>query len=182
LRRAIKTGEAAIISAGDVHKNVASGGRSIDADAVWHLPVAELAEAPQLGDVIVDGQQQRWTICLVKRATLGARWRCETRNVAIAFGLDDTIAVLKTADGQNWVTWKTGIRARIQSIDAKIVAGAETPYTTKHYRVFVEETLELDHTCRLRGADGAIYIVTRVIGGDRIGELQTIEAEINVSG
>ena len=31
----------------------------------------------------------------MKRTTLGARWRCETRDVAVAFGLDDTISVLK---------------------------------------------------------------------------------------
>ena len=55
LRRAITTGEAAIIVQGDVRKTVASGGQCTDADLVWHLPAAELAQPPQLGDVIVDG-------------------------------------------------------------------------------------------------------------------------------
>ena len=95
LRRAITAGEAAIVTTGDVHKVVPSGGQQLADDLVWHLPVAELPEEPRLGDVILDGDGHRWTILTVKRTTLGARWRCETREVAIAHGLDDTISVLK---------------------------------------------------------------------------------------
>jgi hypothetical protein len=179
LRRAISTGEAPIVNRGDVHKNPASGGHCIAALLAWHLPVAELSETPRLGDVILDGQQQRWTILAVKRTTLGARWRCETRNVSVAFGLDDTISVLKAASGSEWRTWKTGIRARIQPIDSKIAADAATPYTTRHYRVFVEEDLDLDHTCCIRGPDGTLYTITGTVGGDRIGELQVIEAQVS---
>ena len=152
LRRAISAAEAAIVTTGDVHKNVPSGGQYAAAAVVWHLPVAELPIAPRLGDVILDGQGQRWTILEVKRTTLGARWRCETRNVAVAFGLDDTISVLKTVSGggssePTWRTWKTGVRARIQPVETKITTAAETSTTTTLYRIFVEENLELDHTC-----------------------------------
>ena len=108
------------------------------------MPAAELPEPPRLGDVILDGDDRRWTILIVKRTTLGVRWRCETRDVAIAHGLDDTISVLKaTAPGgygePTWQTWKTGIRARIQPIATKI--DAATPSTTMTYRIFVEENL-----------------------------------------
>jgi hypothetical protein len=180
LRRAITAGEAAIVNRGDIHKHVPSGGVQRADDLVWHLPVAELIEAPRLGDVVLDGEGRRWTVLVVKRATLGARWRCETRDVAIAHGLDDTISVLKSAgtSGPTWRTWKTGIRARIQPIETKILADAETPSTTTTYRIFVEEQLELDHTCRLRGADGLIYTITSTTGAERIGELQVIEAEV----
>ena len=181
LRRAISTGEAPIVNRGDVHKNPASDGLCTAALLAWHLPVAELPETPRLGDVILDGQQQRWTIMAVKRTTLGARWRCETRNVSVAFGLDDTISVLKAGSGSGgpvWQTWKTGIRARIQLSDSTIAAAADTPSTTRHYRIFVEEDLELDHTCSIRGPDGTLYTITGTVGGDRIGELQVIEAEI----
>jgi hypothetical protein len=185
LRRALSASEAAIVTRGDIHKNVPSDGRHTLAAVVWHLPVAELAAAPQLGDVILDGQSQRWTILAVKHTTLGARWRCETKNVAIAFGLDDTISVLKTADGPYgpiWRTWKTGVRARIQPIQTKISSTDETPTTTTQYRIFVEENLELDHTCCIRGPDGTLYTITATIGAERIGELQVIEAQIVVSG
>ncbi|MEN6458595.1 MAG: hypothetical protein ABFC63_06660 [Thermoguttaceae bacterium] len=181
LRRAISTGEASIVSRGDVHKSPATNGQCTMATTAWHLPVAELPESPSLGDVILDGQGERWTVMTVKQATLGARWRCETRNVAIAYGLDDTISVLKaaTVNGQTtWQTWKTGIRARIQLSNTEIDTEAETPATTRSYRIFVAEDLDLDHNCCVRGPDGTLYTLTGTVGGYRIGELQTIEAEI----
>lgn len=183
LRRAITAGEAAIVNRGDVHKQVPSGGQQLADNVVWHLPVAELPVAPQLGDVILDGDGRRWTILRIKCATLGARWRCETRDVAIVQGLDDTITVLKlvpTAGGYGepiLQTWKTGIRARIQPTEMKIHDSYDVRSTTTSYRIFVEEALELDHTCSIRGADGAVYSITRAMGADRIGELQVIEVE-----
>jgi hypothetical protein len=179
LRRGMTAAEAAIIASGDVHKNVPSDGQHTASTLAWHLPIAELPLEPHLGDVILDGDGQRWTILALKRVTLGARWRCETKNVIVAFGLDDTISVLKTTDGTTWRTWRTGIRARIQPIETKIVADADTPYTTKTYRIFTEENLELDHTCRIRGADGSIYSITRTTGAERIGELQVLETVIS---
>ena len=182
LRRAITAGQAAIVNRGDVRKYVVSGGLYTAVDLVWHLPVAELPESPRLGDVILDGDDQRWTILTVKRATLGARWRCETRNVSVAFGLDDTISILKAVGESSWRTWRTGVRARIQPIETKIDADDVTPSTTTRYRIFVEEDLKLDHTCCIRGADGTIYSVTGAIGAERIGELQVIEVEVVDSG
>ena len=182
LRRAITAGQAAVVSTGDVRKRVVSDGRYMGADVVWHLPAAELTDPPRLGDVIRDGAGQRWTILTVKKATLGTRWRCETRDVAIAYGLDDTIAVLK-ADGANWQTWLTGIRARVQPLYTTIDADEEAPSTTTRYRIFVEEELELDHTCCIRGPDGTLHAILRTIGAERIGELQVIETEVvNSSG
>ena len=182
LRRAMTAAEAAIVASGDVHKKVPSSGQYAAAAVVWHLPVAELPIEPRLGDVILDGQSQHWTILEVKRTTLGARWRCETRNVAVAFGLDDTIAVLKAVAGGGssepiWRTWKTGVRARIQPVETKITTTDDTSATTTLYRVFVEENLELDHTCSIRGPDGTIYTITHR-GAERIGELQVIEAQV----
>jgi hypothetical protein len=183
LRRAITAGQAAIVNRGDVHKSVASGGRCISADLVWHLPVSELPDAPQLGDMILDADNQLWTILVVKRATLGARWRCETRNVAVAYGLDDTISVLKATGVPGvWRTWLTGIRARIQPGEVKIYNDDYMPLTIVRYRIFLGENVTLDHTCRLRGADGTVYTPTASTGAERIGELQVVEAEVVVSG
>jgi len=183
LRRAITAGQAAIISRGDVRKTVASGGRYRAADLVWHLPVDELPVAPRLGDMILDGDGRRWTIITVKKATLGSRWRCETREVVITPSLDDTISILKavvpSGGGEAvWRVWLSGIRARIQPIERKIVADAEPPYTVVRYRIFVAQDLALDHTCRIRGPDGTLYNITGAVGGGRIGELQVIEAEV----
>ena len=131
--------------------------------------------------MILDGDGRRWTILTVKRATLGARWRCETRNLAIAVGLDDTISVQKNVGDSYspiWQTWKTGLRARIQPLKTTINSTAATPSTIALYRIFVEENIELDHTCRIRGPDGTIYTITSAIGAEQIGELQVIEAEV----
>ena len=180
LRRAITAGEAAVVNTGDVRKQVPSGGQQLADDLVWHLPVAELPDAPRLGDVILDGDGRRWTILTIKLATLGVRWRCEARSVAIAAGLDDAISVQKTTGGSPepiWQTWKTGIRARIQPVSTTINASAATPSTTKQYRIFVEENIALDHTCRIRGADGTIYSILSTTGADQIGQLQVIEVE-----
>jgi hypothetical protein len=179
LRRAITAGEAAIVNTGDIRKQMPSGGRQLADDVVWHLPVSELAEAPRLGDMILDGDGRRWTILTVKRTTLGARWRCETRDLAIAVGLDDTISVQRMIGDSSqpaWQTWKAGIRARIQPVRSKIDSSGDTPSTTTTYRIFVEENLSLDHTHRIRGPDGAIYTITAVIGAEQIGQLQVIEA------
>jgi hypothetical protein len=179
LRRAITAGEAAIVATGDVRKQVPSGGRQLADDVVWHLPLAELPDAPSVGDAILDGDGRRWTILTVKQTTLGARWRCETRNLAIAAGLDDTISVQRntgTVAEPAWQTWKTGLRARIQPIQTIIDNDAETPSTTTRYRIFVEQNIDLDHTCRILGPDGTIYAITGTLGADRIGEPQVIEA------
>ena len=182
LRRAMSAAEAAMVTRGDVRKkNVPSSGQHTAAAVVWHLPVAELTAAPRLGDVILDGQGQRWTILIVKHTTLGARWRCETRDVAVAFGLDDTISVLKPLSGTSgppWRTWRTGVRARIQPIETKIATSGETTTTTNRYRIFVEENLDVDHTYCIRGADGTHYSITGAIGAERIGELQVIEVQV----
>lgn len=185
LRRAVATTEGSIDTTSDVHKNVPSDGRYTAAAVVWHLPATELPVAPQLGDVLLDGSGQRWTILGVACAMLGARWRCEAKNVVVAFGLDDTISVLKSVgtagdsgSGQTtWRTWRTGVRARIQPIQTAISNVAGTPATTTSYRIFVEENLELDHTCSIRGPDGTLYTITRSVGAERIGELQVIDVE-----
>jgi hypothetical protein len=183
LRRAISSAEAAINTSSDVHKNVPSGGQYTAATVIWHLPVAELPVAPRAGDVILDGDGQRWTILEVKCATLGVRWRCETKNVSVAFGLDDTISVLKavsTPGGSSettWRTWRTGVRARIQPTETTITSIAGTASTTTSYRIFVEENLDLDHTCCIRGPDGTLYTIIRTGGAERIGELQVIEVQ-----
>ncbi len=187
LRRAMSAAEAAIVTRGDIHKNVASAGRLAAYVVAWHLPIAELPTSPRLGDVILDAQGQRWTILEVKRATLGARWRCDTKNVAVAYGLDDTISVLKslgTSSGSGetvWRTWRTGIRARVQPNYTTIKRDDDLSTTTTSYRIFVEENVEVDHTCCIRGADGTLYTITSAIGAERIGELQVIEAEITQS-
>ena len=140
--------------------------------------------APRLGDVILDGGGQRWTILAVKRATLGARWRCETRERRhrLRTGRHDL-----RAEGRR----PRSARASRPGERGGRASGRESnrskprspppptrPPPPRNYRIFVEEDLELDHTCCIRGPDGTIYTITGTIGAERIGELQVIEAEV----
>jgi len=175
LRRAVTTREAA-----------QTGGRYTASDVTWHLPVEELGDAPAVGDLLSDGQGRRWTILEVTLATRRTRWRCTARDLAVVYGLDDTVAILKAsyvkdeggAAEPTWRPWKTGIRARIQPAEAKTATEHRARQTARQFRIFVEEDLLLDHTHRIRGPDGTIYKVTGTSGGQRIGELQTIHSEV----
>ena len=62
LRRAVRTGELK-----------QSEGQYTASDVAWHLPVSQLPEAPRLGDVIVDADDQRWSVLGVQKTTLQGR-------------------------------------------------------------------------------------------------------------
>ena len=176
LRRAVKTTEAE-----------ASDGQYTAGDVAWHLPVAELPDSPRPGDVLCDNQAQRWTVLEVGRHTLASRWRCKSRNLSIAYGLSDTVTVLRAmvVKGEGgaaqpvWQPWKTGVRARIQPIAAEIGTGRRAGQTAARVRIFVEENLSLDHTHRIQGPDGAIYKILATRDAERIDRLPSIDAEVS---
>jgi hypothetical protein len=186
LRSAAITSEVAFYSHSDVRKQMAAGGHCTSADVVWHLPVVELPLAPQLGDTILDGDDQRWTILDVKRAVRGTRWRCAARNLVVAHGLDDTISVLKAAYVKGscgaaeavWQTWKTGVRARIQPEELAIQTDAQSRRTVQQYRIILADDLAIDQSHLILGPDGTTYRVVSSLGAERIGEMQIIEAEV----
>jgi hypothetical protein len=126
LRRTIDTAEVV----GENRKTIESDGRYSAADTAWSLPVAELADAPRLGDVVLDAAGRRWTILDVRLVTLSARWRCRTRELSIAYGLEDDLAVLqaeysKSEAGAVETVWSVlidHVRGRIQPLDTQIAA------------------------------------------------------------
>jgi hypothetical protein len=186
LRRAVTTREATIHNRYHTRKTeVPTGGHYTDSDVIWHLPTEQLSDSPRLGDLIVDGEGRRWTILDVQAATLRTRWRCTTRDLAVAYALDDTVTILEATyakgDGgaaePTWRTWKAGVRARIQPAAVEIVVDNQAQQTIRRYQIFVEEDIALDHNHSIQGPDGTIYKVRATLGGDRIGELQIIEAE-----
>jgi hypothetical protein len=181
LRRAIDTAEVL----GDNRKTIESDGRYTAADAAWNLPVAELASEPRLGDVLEDAAGRRWTILEARLVALGARWRCRTRELSIAFGLEDLIDVLVAEYSQNesgaaettWSVQHAGVRGRIQPIETKVFAGDSGLTSVHRCRIILEEAFDLDHTHRLRGPDGTLYRITAAAGFPKLGELQTIDVE-----
>jgi hypothetical protein len=154
-----------------------------EADAVWHLPAAELPEAPRPGDVILDAGGTRWTILDVRHATLGSRWQCSARDLALHHGLDAYVDIEKVeyvkgsggADEPSWHVWKTGLRARIEPQSAAVGQKQDRQVTTARFTVFLADDLSVDHTHRIKAADGTLYTVTGYRKADRIDALMEIE-------
>jgi len=186
LRRAVDTSEAKVRNLYNTWKTPASDGRHTAGDVTWHLPKEQLSDAPRLGDLIVDGDSGRWTILDVRLATLQTRWQCFARNLAVVYGLDDTVTVLKATyakgDGgaaePTWHVWKTGVRARIQPAEVKVDTEHHTRRACQRFQIFVEEDVVLDHNHRIQGPDGSVYSIRSTIGTQRIDQVQTIDAEV----
>jgi head-tail adaptor len=175
LRRQVTTQEAA-----------ASDGHYTQADVRWWLPQAECGVQPALGDTLADSAGTRWTVIETAESRPTGRWQCTCRNLAIVHALDDTITVEKVmlskdpqgAVVKTWATWQTGIRARIQPAAAQMPTEQGLQYTLRKFVIFIAEELPLDHTHRIRAADGTTYKITGWTRAQRIGELQTIDAEV----
>jgi hypothetical protein len=163
-----------------------SGGRATASDLVWHLSVSELPEPPRPGDVLRDSRGIRWTVLEIVEATLGSRWQCSTRNLAVAHGLNDMITILQAVYPKGtggamdpvWQPWRTGVWARIQPQIAQTALAQSARETLTRCQVLVEEPLELDHRHRIRGPDGTLYRVLATTTAERIDELPSIEVEV----
>jgi len=183
LQRKIRTYEIASATAAFTHGG--TGGGLTYGDVRWHLPKSECTVTPRLGDKILDGSGARWTVLEVTEATMSTRWMCICRNKAVVHGLNDTITIeratyAKATSGvteATWATWRTGVRARIQEVDARAQAQVGKRETRKQFDIFIEEDLDIKHTNRAKGPDGTYYRILGYIGTDDITGVQTIEAE-----
>jgi len=154
--------------------------------AVWHLPAEELSQAPEAGDVILDGQHRRWTVLDAQSAALGSRWRCLARCLALAFALDDTVSVLRAehtkgqagAAAAVWRVWRTGLRARVQPVESGTAAEHALRRPATRWRILLEDHLLLDERHRIQTRDGRVYRVRRTIAPQQIGEPLVVEVEL----
>ena len=175
LRRAVTTHEAA-----------ASAGRYTASDVTWHLSSAAIPEAPRLGDILCDAAGRRWTVLETAATVLGLRWRCATRNLALVYGLDQQITVLKATYVQGsggaaeaqWRPWKSGLAARIQPVTVTIGSQHLARQAVTRCQIFLEENLALDETNRIQGPDGTVYKILDTRDAERIDQLQIIDVEV----
>jgi hypothetical protein len=169
---------------GLVRESAVSQGQAAGDDVVWHLPTAELPERPEPGYRIIDAGGERFTVLQVRDHSLPGRWRCVTRNLTVAHGLDQYIDIEKAvyakgeggAETPAWHPWKTGVAARIQPLDAAVSAQQDRQVTALRVTILVTEDLTLDHNHRIRAADGAIYTVTGYRKSERIDVPTEIQA------
>lgn len=163
----------------------ASDGQVHAADVVWHWPVAELAEAPRLGDLVVDAAGTRWTVLEVGQATVGTRWRCHTRNLLVSAGLDALVTIERAelvkgeagALEPRWAAEWAGVRARIQPQQAQTRVDHAELRTERHYRITVAEELPVDSTHRVAAADGSTFRIVGWERSQRIDQLPVLLAE-----
>ena len=116
LRRAISTREAAV-----------SEGKYTTSDVRFHFPSSSLASAPKLGEHIIEGDGTAWVILEVGKETLGYRYRCTCRALAIVAGLDQLVDIERATfsvgeHGERVPTWgkiHAALAAKIQKLDAR---------------------------------------------------------------
>ncbi len=169
---------------------LASDGKLQSGDTRWHLPGAEVTTTPRIGDSIEPSDGTRHQILEVRFDTLSNRWRCVTRDLRIAYGLDDTVSIQKAtyakgdggAQEATWTTYVAGVRARVQEVAATggVVGGAKQ--TGRAYAVLLEADLELDSKHRIVDQRGRKYLIVGVTGRGDVGQPMTIEATAWRSG
>lgn len=176
LRRRVSVSEAA-----------AAGGKYSASDVAWHLPAGVVTVQPALGSTITDSAGSTWTVLEVHLETLGSRWRCVARDLAIAGRLDTVItiekaAVTKSAGGAAeyaWDVYRAGLRARIQPRAAERTVDNDLRTGKTPFAIYVAEQVLVDQTHRVVASDGTVYQVTGYEAADRIDGLFVIHAVLS---
>ena len=161
-----------------------SDGTCLATDVRWHLPAGEVADEPLPGATIVDSQGEIWTMLSVERQTLGSRYVCTCRNLAIAGGLNEYITLERAvwsldAHGAPLATWTQAgppLRARLHPLDAESTTQHDQTTLRRRFRIYVTETIPLDASTRLVH-DGARYRIISYERPARIDALFAVEGE-----
>ncbi len=155
------------------------------AHAVWHLPAADLAQAPRPGDTVLDSLQRRWTIRAVEQTAAGTRWRVQTEAIGLDPARQDTLEVLqpvytRTESGAEVATWQTvatGLAARIQPVAEQVHTAAGRQWTAARVTIYLAQPAAVDAGCRLRDAQGRVYSIVQIRRASRNDALLEIDAQ-----
>jgi head-tail adaptor len=161
-----------------------SNGRYTRADVKWHLPLATLPAAPQVGDAIVDSHGTAWTILQVDQDATAGRWRCWCRRLALAPGLTDRVTLQRatwTKDAQgaataSWSDVQTQLAARIQPLRGGVEMEHDRRLNRASHRVFLASAVPLDeHHRLLHPHRGQVYYLVRWEGTERLDALLAVD-------
>jgi hypothetical protein len=151
-----------------------SGGAVVQADAQWQLQLAG-SERPQVGDVVIDGAGRHWTVLVVQHLPRLSRWKCEARELRIAYGCGERVDVERpvwsegeTPEIVGWTYLATALPVRIQPVEFSLDA-ENNPQAV--FRVIVGEPLDLAAQDRLTAGDGTTYSVRSFEQAERIDAL-----------
>lgn len=158
---------------------VPSGGAVQQADTVWHVPMPAGESAPKLGDVLVDAIGSRWTILETRELPTLGRWKCDTRELSVAYGCVDRVDIERAiwednGSGPEIVGWAyafTAIPVKIQP-EKMLVDAASTPIVgDSQFHIILSESIPLEPDDRFVAEDGSIYTLQSYEQADRIDAL-----------
>ncbi|MEX2316324.1 MAG: head-tail adaptor protein [Pirellulales bacterium] len=157
----------------------AGGGHVAQHDVVWQFPWDEANEPPRLGDTLIDGAENCFTILAVEQLRAASRLRCETRNLSLVYELNDRVEVQQavwedTGGGPEivgWTTIRAALAARIQPERLEVDNESSPATATATYRIILGEQIELGADWRFVDPLGNIYQLVEYIQGDRIDAL-----------
>ena len=160
-----------------------SAGAAQQTDCTWHFSLPPGEAAPQLGDVLIDGKDTRWTILEVRELTRLGRWKCQTRNLAVAFVCEDRVDIQRPlwedlGAGPEIVRWiDIGIALPVKIQPISMVPDNNVAPTTAEqtYRIILSEALDLEPGDRFVGETGETYTLQAYILSERLEVLPIAE-------
>lgn len=168
----------------DTQEMQPSGGSAVQADVVWHLQMPPDVAEPQLGDVIVDQQKQRWTILEAHNLRMLGRYRCVARELRLAYGCHQRIDVQRAVWGDegsgpeivDWIDVGHALPVSIR-LDELILDSSTTPPTKQLvYEFVLSESIDLEPDDRLIDEAGTSYRLQSLQGAARIDTLPVAKA------
>lgn len=169
-----------------------SGGVYLGHEVNWHLPKRELPDGvvPKPADVVVDGEDERWTILTRNKNRLGETYALGCVNLTLAHDLRDTVVIERATIGrdQSGAAVKVFDRvlatcqARVQEITQEIASERGMRYARGRYEVTVDRQLSVDVTeDRVRWSERGVTRYLDIIGyrnAQRIDELPVLECHL----
>lgn len=156
-------------------------------DAVFHLSTSEYAAEPEIGAQFRTADSALWTILSVIRDTLGDRWECVARNLAVSEALSERVSIWKmgeiekTATGalrpSMWIQEAADVLARLQETIAERRFEHESSIFPATATCVLIYTGTLDATRQIRQADGTVWKILDVQKKDRIDMLLEVEVQ-----
>ena len=170
----------------------ASGGAYTGQDTVWQIPQAVLPAGRPLkvGDQVIDADSTRYTALDVSLGKWKQTWRLTTRNLAIAYGLRDTIDIQRAEVGydQAGATVRTfppaggrtiyaGLVARVQLVSREETDERGLRGLKALYQITIARAVSLVDEDRILW-NGKYLDIKKYTQADRIDVLPVIDAEL----
>jgi hypothetical protein len=159
---------------------VPSGGHVARTDVVWQFPWEQALDLPRLGDSIIDGNDECWTILSIDELGAKTRLRCTARNLHVVYELTDRVDVQQgtwqdVGSGPEFIdgtTVRAAVPARIQPERVEVeLKDGEPPTSTAIYRIILGEQLQLDHNSAFIDLQGNLYQFIELTQAERIDAL-----------